>query len=166
MWNTCKLADVSFYVTPHLKLRVLHNKLVLHCCIVLYSALIVAYKRSPNLRDLYATIHAVIHAHFYKMAKLNVLSPPLKKNETSMALEIVNCKSRNLIYLMHCTKCKKQYTEETKRQLNERFRKHRRSIQNHDELICPTPVSTHFSQPGHSINDILLIPLERIQKGW
>ena len=25
-----------------------------------------------------------------------------------------------------------------------------------------TPVSTHFNQPGHSINDILLIPLELI----
>ena len=24
---------------------------------------------------------------------------------------------------------------------------HRRSIQNHDELISPTPVSTHFNRP-------------------
>ena len=73
-----------------------------------------------------------------------------------------NCKSRNLIYLIHCKKCKKQYIGETKRQLNERFGEHRRSIQNHDELIRPTPVSTKFNQPGHSINDILLISLERI----
>ena len=45
MWNACKLAGVSFHVTPHLKLRVLYNKLVLYCivlycialhCIVLY----------------------------------------------------------------------------------------------------------------------------------
>ena len=43
------------------------------------------------------------------------------------------------------------------------FGEHRRSIQNHNELISPTPVSTHFNQPGHSINDILLIPLERVQ---
>ena len=35
-------------------------------------------------------------------------------------------------------------------------------MQNHDELICPTPVSTHFNQPGQTTNDILLIPLERI----
>ena len=27
----------------------------------------------------------------------------------------------------------------------------------------PTPVSIHLNQPGHSINDILLIPLELIQ---
>ena len=36
MWNTCKLAGVSFHVAPHLKLRVLHNKLVLYS-IILYS---------------------------------------------------------------------------------------------------------------------------------
>ena len=35
MWNTCKLAGVLFHVTPDLKLRVLHNILVLYC-IVLY----------------------------------------------------------------------------------------------------------------------------------
>ena len=33
MWNNCTLAGVTIHVTPHLKLRVLHNKLVL-CCIV------------------------------------------------------------------------------------------------------------------------------------
>ena len=51
---------------------------------------------------------------------------------------------------------------ETKHQLNERFGEHRHSILNHHHLINPTPVSTHFNQPGHSINDILLIPLELI----
>ena len=34
MWNACKLAGVSFHVTPHLKLRVLHNKLVLYCIVL------------------------------------------------------------------------------------------------------------------------------------
>ena len=52
---------------------------------------------------------------------------------------------------------------ETKRQLNERFGEHRRSILNHHQLINPTPVSLHFNQPGHSINDVHLIPLELIR---
>ena len=30
MWHTSKLTGVLFHVTPHLKLRVLHNKLVLY----------------------------------------------------------------------------------------------------------------------------------------
>ena len=52
---------------------------------------------------------------------------------------------------------------ETKRQLNERFGEHRRSILNHRQLIDPTPVSLHFNQAGHSINDVILIPLELIR---
>ena len=95
------------------------------------------------------------------MAELNILSPPLKRNETSVGT--LNCQSRNLIYLIHCKKCKKQYIGERKRQLNERFREHRRSIQNHDKLVSPIPIFTNFNQPGHSINDILLISLERVQ---
>ena len=38
-----------------------------------------------------------------------------------------------------------------------RFGEHRRSIQNHHQLIKPTPVSTHFNQPGHSIDHLLLL---------
>ena len=64
---------------------------------------------------------------------------------------------------IECKKCTKQYIGETKRQLHERFGEHRRSIQNHHQLIKPTPVSTHFNQPGHSIDHLLLTPLELIQ---
>ena len=74
----------------------------------------------------------------------------------------LNCKSKNLIYLIECKKCTKQYIGETKRQLHERFGEHRRSIQNHHQLTKPTPVSAHFNQPGHSINHLLLTPLELI----
>ena len=49
------------------------------------------------------------------------------------------------------------------RKLNERFGEHRRSILNHHQLLNPTPVSLHFNQPGHSINDVQLIPLELIR---
>ena len=66
------------------------------------------------------------------------------------------------LYLIECKKCGKQYIGETKRQLNERFGEHRRSILNHNQLISPTPISEHFNQHGHSINDVLLIPLELI----
>ena len=64
------------------------------------------------------------------------------------------------IRLEKCNKCKCQYIGETKRQLNERFGEHRRSILNHQQLNDPTPVSLHFNQAGHSINNVMLIPLE------
>ena len=52
---------------------------------------------------------------------------------------------------------------ETKSQLNERFEDHRRSILNHQQHSDPTPVSLHFNQAGHSMNDVDLIPLELIR---
>ena len=77
-----------------------------------------------------------------------------------MIILIVNLP--NLIYLIECKKCTKQCIGETKRQLHERFGENRRSIQNHLQLIKPTPVSAHFNQPGHSIDHLLLTPLELI----
>lgn len=57
----------------------------------------------------------------------------------------LNCKSENLIYLIECKKCTKQYIGERKPQLHERFGEHRRSIQNHHQLIKPTLIFTHFN---------------------
>ena len=66
---------------------------------------------------------------------------------------------------MQCTNVNAgcQYIGEANRQLNERFGEHFRSILNHHQLSDPTPVSLHFNQAGHSINDVILIPLELIR---
>ena len=47
--------------------------------------------------------------------------------------------------------------------LRERFGEHRRSILNHQQLSTITPVSLHFNQAGHSINDVCLISIELIR---
>lgn len=65
--------------------------------------------------------------------------------------------------MIECKKCHKQYIGETKRRLNERFGEHRRSIANPELLKTPTPVSEHFNLPGHSLNDVLLTPIELIK---
>ena len=69
----------------------------------------------------------------------------------------ISCKKK------YSTKCHLQYIRETKRQLNERFGEHRPSILNHQQLSTTTSVSLHFNQAGHSINDVLLIPIELIR---
>ena len=84
-------------------------------------------------------------------------------NEARKITDSISCHSKNLIYLIECKKCHLQYIGETKRQLNERFREHRRSILNHQQLSITTPVSLHFNQAGHSINDVHLIPIELIR---
>ena len=68
-------------------------------------------------------------------------------------------------YMIQCSRCKVQYIGETKRQLSDRFGEHRRAIEKaitHRHIDQPTAVSDHFTLPGHSINDIELIPLELI----
>ena len=84
-------------------------------------------------------------------------------NESRKITDYISCNSKNLIYLIQCKKCHSQYIGETKRKLNEHFGEHRRSILNHHQLVNPTPVSLHFNQPGHSINDVQLTPLELVR---
>ena len=60
-------------------------------------------------------------------------------------------------------KCGKQYIGETKRHLHQRFGECRSSILNYGHFPNSTPVSEHFNQADHSINDVLLIPLELIR---
>ena len=84
-------------------------------------------------------------------------------NEARKIIDSRSCHSKNLIYLIECKRCHLQYIGETKRQLSERFREHRRSILNHQQLSTTTPVSLHFNQAGHSINDVRLIPTELIR---
>ena len=84
-------------------------------------------------------------------------------SEQRKIIDHLSCKSKNLIYLIQCNKWKCQYILETKRYLNERFGEHCRSMLNHQRLSDPTPVSLHFNQAGHSINDVTLIALELIR---
>jgi len=66
--------------------------------------------------------------------------------------------------MIQCTKCNKQYIGETKRRLKDRFNEHRRKIDTPNSTSPDTAVSEHFlANPNHSINDILLIPIELIK---
>jgi hypothetical protein len=60
------------------------------------------------------------------------------------------CKSNNLIYLITCTKCKKQYVGMTTKQLNTRVNHHRTSIFNKQR----TYLHSHFNLPDHNINNL------------
>ena len=142
---------------------------------------VIAYKRNASLRDLLvhselpqnkpsnqqpARIHKCNHPRcltcpFLQEGQTNYIF--FNTNESRKITDYISCNSKNLIYLIQCKKCHSQYIGETKRKLNERFGEHRRSILNHHQLLNPTPVSLHFNQPGHSINDAQLIPLELIR---
>ena len=74
----------------------------------------------------------------------------------------IDCNSKNLVYMIHCLRCNKQYIGETKRRLKDRFNEHRRPVDRPTPSSRPTAVSDHFLSDNHSPNDIELIPLELI----
>ena len=70
------------------------------------------------------------------------------------------CKTKNIIYLITCTKCDKQYVGETSRCLSDRLTDHRSCILNRKL----TPIAIHFNQPGHVITrDLKATTIEKIE---
>ena len=68
------------------------------------------------------------------------------------------CTSSNLIYLVTCKKCNKQYVGLTTKQLNVRVNHHRSSIINHK----PIYLSKHFNFPDHSITDLSIQAIDTV----
>ena len=62
-----------------------------------------------------------------------------------------HCTTRNLVYLITCTKCVKQYVGETKREFRFRMAEHVRDTRVKRE----TPVSIHFNEPDHSSENMV-----------
>ena len=72
----------------------------------------------------------------------------------------LNCISENLIYLIECKKCTKQYIGERKPQLHERIVVPSRiTISSSSPLLF---LHILINQPGHSIDHLLSTPLELI----
>ena len=109
---------------------------------------VVAFRRSPNLRDLLVT------------AKLssNSANPQLPPGSFCCG----NLKLRHLP--LHFSRTHYiQYKGETKRRLKDRSNGHRRTIDNPDAKFEPTTAAKHFlSSPNHTANDMQLIPVEKI----
>ena len=60
------------------------------------------------------------------------------------------CTSRNVIYLITCTKCKKQYVGYTTNQLNQRINRHRSNIINNKDIY----ISRHFNFFDHNLRNL------------
>ena len=137
---------------------------------------VVAYRRSPNLRDLLVraklrnpanTALNQPHGTFRCNSKHRCLSCPhiedgrttytfSNKGEVREIKQHITCKSTNLTYMIECHKCKKQYIGETKRTLRERFTEHGQATNNPSHANATAAVPTHFNLPDHSIKDMKL----------
>ena len=89
--------------------------------------------------------------------------PSFLPGETRPIKFNLTCETKNLIYMIQCNHCNLQYIGETKRPLKYRFNEHRRTTDNPKTKSKPTKVAEHFlSSPNHTVNDMLLIPIEKI----
>ena len=57
----------------------------------------------------------------------------------------VDCNTNNVVYLLECNKCKKQYIGETKRKFIVRFKEHLADIRHNRD----TPVAKHYNLNSH-----------------
>ena len=108
-------------------------------------------------RNIHACFTRAMAQFFLKIAHLSFSMGPAPSLKMVFSYGL-----RPRLWLLATRNLPCQYIGETKRHLHERFGEHRRSVQNHQQLANPTPVSEHFNLPGHSVNDIRLIPLELI----
>jgi hypothetical protein len=69
-----------------------------------------------------------------------------------------NCNSHDIIYLIHCNKCKLQYVGQSSRKLKERLNNHR------SDIICKknTTIALHFNLPQHTINNLKIMPISSL----
>ena len=141
---------------------------------------VVAFRRSPNLRDLLVTAklpfnstNPQLPSGSFRCGKNCATCPYIcheltsytffSTGETRPIKSNITCETKNLIYMIQCNRCNLQYTGETKRRLKDRFNQHRRTIDNPNNKSKPTTAAEHFlSSPNHTANDMLLIPIEKI----
>ena len=133
----------------------------------------VAYRRSPNLRDILVKVQLPVIStnHFplgsfrcgKKLGHLSIHDLICATGETRSITSHITCNTKNMIYIVQCNCCNLQYIGETKRRLKDRFNENRRAVDKTNIKSKPTTVSEHFlSHSNHSHTDMQLIPLEKI----
>ncbi|XP_030047084.1 uncharacterized protein LOC115461429 [Microcaecilia unicolor] len=83
-----------------------------------------------------------------------------RTNVTYEIKEVLTCISKSVIYLITCGKCGLQYVGQTQQCMFERFTDHKSRINCKKDL----PVSQHFNQSDHSLEDIKLTIIESVSK--
>ena len=72
-----------------------------------------------------------------------------------------DCCTKNVVYVIQCKRCAVQYVGETENTLRVRLTGHRSDI-NHRRM--DRPMAKHFCQSDHSIHDLTIMAVEKIQR--
>ena len=137
---------------------------------------VVAFRRSPNQRDLLVSAklssnstnpHPQLPSGSYRCGKNCATCPYISDGltnytffstgETRSIKSNLTCETKSLIYMIQCNRCNLQYKGETKRRLKDRFNEHRRTIDNPNTKSKPTTAAEHFlTAPNHTARKSLL----------
>ena len=79
-------------------------------------------------------------------------------------MQNLSCSSTDVIYLITCKKCAKQYVGQTHQKCSQRMNSHKFDINHYPET--PTNVSEHFNSPDHTIQDFSFMPIDQVQHPW
>ncbi|GFS24518.1 hypothetical protein ElyMa_001665700 [Elysia marginata] len=130
-----------------------------------------AFRRPKNLRD------SLVHANIQKThicgsrpcnirrcltCKLITTTSQFTSTVTGKTYNILHnlsCDSHNIIYIITCTKCKKQYVGLTSQTLRKRFNTHRSKINNQRG----DAVGLHFNLPEHDIGHVQVTPIDQLK---
>ena len=76
----------------------------------------------------------------------------------------ISCKSRNVLYVITCTRCKVQYVGMTTQPLHNRFSTHMREMfSKRPPNWVQTHLYRHFQQKYHNPSDVLVQPVEYVE---
>ena len=73
----------------------------------------------------------------------------------------VNCRSKNIVYMIECGKCFQRYIGETERMFKDRIYEHLGYVRNCD---MDKITGEHFNKNGHKISDMKFSILEKVKK--
>ena len=112
----------------------------------------------PNLHSKRPTISPCHHPRCATCRFHLICNPSFKsthpRNRTIHRIRhSLTCTSKNIIYLITCTKCRKQYIGCTTQQLNVRINHHRTNILNRRHVH----IAQHFNRPDHYLNQHLKV---------
>ena len=117
--------------------------------------------RLPRLRNKTPTITMCRQRNCttcaYHLITTSTFKDTHKKPTTYKIRHHLTCSSTNIVYLITCKRCKKQYVGYTTKQLNTRINHHRSNILNKR----PIYISQHFNRPDHAISDLKVQPIDK-----
>ena len=147
-------------------LPILHSSK--RCLAAIPNCPIVSFRRPMNLKDI--LVRAKIKPNklngFFKCndsrcltCRSALIGNQIHINSTGKTFNIkkhLTCKSFNVIYVITCSKCCKQYVGKTETNLNIRVNNHRSFI----KTKKPDPLARHFFTNGHTFDDFQITAID------